>query len=213
MKMKSFKTTTLIASLTCMPLAAQGADHYLGIDISDSVPYMTSPSFANRIADAMINIMAPAYRRGDLVHLSTLGEGGADDVFKQSILIRNQPSNVIYALADYVRSIPGNKEPQTQTRLRSYFVDSQFNCTEGSMVIVLTDGVPYADEVDTAGVIQGQSEITPVQGLLNNCHVTFIGIGVDKDGSLNSTQKANIRNAWKKFVTNSGGTYSDAETR
>ncbi len=180
----------------------------IAIDLSGSNPLLQHKNFAYVAAKYMSEQIATLKTR-DIVSLQTFGSrGDASNLinYKFTVSRRLRANAIATKIAKFIQSLPNQKElAQSSTNLIAWleFNDS-LDCANQGQVVVITDGLESSEYVDAKSFLEGKSKFPKADVDLKGCEITFYGLGA----GLPARYVKTIRNAWKKWVAESGASFT-----
>ncbi len=198
----------LVLLLSCAPFAVQAKTLTIGIDLSGSNPLLAHKNFAY-IASQHVTTEINKLKNGDIVQVKTFGSRTVPgNILNPSLQIsrRMKPAKVAGVVAQYIQSLPEQKDvAQSSTNLVAWLeFTSGFNCTDNSLVLVVTDGIESSSYVDGNQFIQGKKGLPKPDVDLNGCTLTFYGLGA----GLPPQAVKNIRNEWMRWAEQAGAPFT-----
>lgn len=201
------KILTLLL-LTSAAFTAHAKTLTIGIDLSASNPLLGHKNFAY-VASQHVASEINKLKDGDVVHVKTFGSRTdalnlLNPTFEISRRMKSQ--KVAGIVAQYIQSLPEQKEiSQSSTYLVAWLeFTSGFNCTEGSQILVITDGLESSSYVDGNQLLQGKKNLPKAEVNLKGCALTFYGLGA---GWMPQQVKI-VRNEWERWAEQAGATFT-----
>jgi len=195
-------------TLTLLALGVSAKTLTIGVDLSGSNPLIRHENFAHS-ASQYIDKEIAKLKNGDVVILNTFGSrNNASNLLTSEYIVsrRSKPSKISAAIGAYLRSLPAKKElVQNSTNLLAWMdFTGDFNCSEQSRIIVLTDGLESSELVDFQAFINGKASLPEPENDLNGCAVTFYGLGA----GIQPTYVKNVRKAWRDWSKKAGASFN-----
>jgi hypothetical protein len=188
--------------------AAEKKEITLLFDLSGSNPLLSDTRFNQSAAEFAANALKDL-NRGDTVTLKSFGSLQSADNFEELTLIveRHKTKSVQRKVKNAILSLPSKAEAQSSTNIISWFNRNQPNCTQGSRLIVVTDGLEASEHIPNVNdwldgklALPKPSEFVQLKG----CDITFYGLGVGlRDKHLNT-----LRRQWRDYFKEAGATFT-----
>lgn len=203
--MRKILTILLLASTAS---TAQAKTLTIGIDLSASNPLLSHKNFAH-VASQHVSSEINKLKDGDVVHVKTFGSRkDALNLLNPTFEIsrRLKPSKVAGIVAQYIRSLPEQKEAsQSSTNLIAWLeFTSEFNCAQNSQILVITDGLESSSYVDGNQLLQGKKSLPKAEVNLKGCALTFYGLGA---GWMPQQVKI-VRKEWERWSEQAGAAFT-----
>lgn len=191
--MKHYLIAAIMILVALVSPAAAKTLH-IALDISGSVPLVTSDAFAARTA-ARVQAEVKQLGMGDHVQLRFLGAYGLAANLKRldvKISRRNRAPQVAENVGAIVAAIPRlirekKLEAQRQSSIVGYFEAeaSLLGCAEhATEILLISDGVEHSARTNGNDFLAGKVKLpAPREGLLKDCTLTILGIGQFPQGA------------------------------
>lgn len=208
MKIKTSVITALTLSAALTAPLAVSKSLTISLDKSGSNPLLVDPYFAASAAEYAASKVRDL-KNGDVVRLRSFGSRKvpqnllAQDFAISRRLKANQLAESIKAFINDLPSHPEDAQPSTNIIAFLEF-DSGLGCEDSGVVLLLTDGLEASDYMAPDDFLSGRKHLPKPDAELQGCEVIFYGLGAGMPGK----SAKFIRNEWKKFVSDAGGTFT-----
>lgn len=198
----------VLAALAAVPASARTLT--IGIDRSESNPFVTSGAFA-QAAGAHARAEASALELGDTIRVRHFGERGEKNVRSETIrLTRALRANAVAeSLSRYIAALPSKTaEPDHLTNILAFFELGSFDCTGHERIVLYTDGIEASLTMSDRAFLSGKPLPAPKADFLKGCEVVMFGIGQSKDGSLPPALSKSIATRWEQWMSAAGAKFT-----
>lgn len=210
--MKHLLLVIMLALAIVTPAASKTL--HIALDISGSMPLVTSDAFAARTA-ARIQAEVKQLNTGDHVQLRFLGAYGlAANLKRLDVKIgkRNRAPQVAEYVGATVAAIPRlirekKLEAQRQSSIVGYFESesSLLSCTaQATEILLISDGVEHSARTNGHDFLAGKIKLpAPREGLLKDCGLTILGIGQFPQGA-QEVYTQRLEGEWQRWAKAAG---------
>ncbi len=185
------------------------ANHYVFLDVTGSVPLVQNEAYAQRAAASVSSLLANSALLGDTIYLQHIGDRNWDILNPKSWTTgrKLRVSKLAGGVAEYIAGIPNEKFTVSETSIFFALQTAPIQCSPGSTVILLTDGLETGRETNLMDVLSGEKQFaTPAREYLKGCSVSLVGLGipVSDEGAMSIGQLDNLEAAYRTYFVAAG---------
>lgn len=171
----------------------------IGLDMSLSNPLVQDPAFAQSAAQFVARDIK-AMQDGDNVRIASFGaRDHAANMREIAVTIPRKGAGKVARSAEaYLQKIvQDTSNAQSSTNIIAWLEISEFDCSDGGKIIVITDGIESSDQIHPQKLIDGAQALPAPDALASfkGCNVVFYGLGVGWP----LAQVKNLRSAWAQY--------------
>jgi hypothetical protein len=195
--------------------AAPGAEatrFTIARDVSESNPLVTSPVYAKHLAIDVVGLLTDSLKLGDEVYVRKFAQLDLANLAAShhvQVNRQNRPQKVARDVARLIASTPKHEGTgQGTTNITEFLERTDFDCPNGGMIVLLTDGMEASEETNPQALLDGKTALPkPSSAFLKGCRVLMLGLGNTSDGVLPGKQYRTLIGAWSTWMHSAGAAF------